>query len=204
MTDPSYIDFVRFRAQTNPCISRLSQQLRHGSRGRSRIVFLDYPHGAPCQAEPESSLITEDGFLKAIRATPPATARFIFIENISSNLITLAGTSLDIDPLFFADYVHTSFEDIEKAPPPPSLAILPSLIAKTGHVHLHYQQVVDLGSTDAFSNVSYALKTDSNSPRNVRRLAPLSGRQLALARSCCSFLIKTMNNSSICEYPSLQ
>ncbi|KAK4206030.1 hypothetical protein QBC37DRAFT_435515, partial [Rhypophila decipiens] len=45
---------------------------------------------------------------------------------------------------------------------------------------------------------SYSLKSDSNVPRNVRRLPHLSGRQLALARACCSIIVKKIKGSWIC------
>ncbi|KAM7182567.1 hypothetical protein V8F33_014213, partial [Rhypophila sp. PSN 637] len=114
------------------------------------------------------------------------------------HLISLLGEILDVDPIFFAGHVTTDFKDIEKAPAPPSLALFPSQIAERGYLHLHYQQVLDLGSADAFKFSSYSLKTESNIPRNVRRLPHLSDRQLALARACCSVLVKKVNSSWIC------
>ncbi|KAL8367189.1 hypothetical protein RB599_010272 [Gaeumannomyces hyphopodioides] len=53
-------------------------------------------------------------------------------------------------------------------------------------------KVIDLEDSATFDALPYALKTDSNPPRNVRRLPPLSGRQLALARGCCSMLLRKM------------
>ncbi|RSL75565.1 hypothetical protein CEP51_010757 [Fusarium floridanum] len=159
---------------------------------------MDYPQDGSRQSEPELLRVTEDDFVEVVSATPAATTRLLFIENINTQLISFLGEILDVDPIFFADHVNTNFEDIENAPPPPSLAMLPSIISKRGHLHLHYQQVLDLGGADIFANTKYALKTDSNIPRNIRRLAPLSGRQLALARMCCSLLVKNIGRSCIC------
>ncbi|KAF4460912.1 Zinc transport [Fusarium albosuccineum] len=198
MNDLSYADYVRLRVQSNPCIWGLSEHLKRNPRGESRINLVDYPHDGSSQSTPEPLPVTEDECVKFASDVPSNTNRLLIVENITPNLIVQIGRVLDVDPLFFADYVVTDFQDIEKQPPPPSLAILPSLISKRGHFHLHYQKVLDLGGAEPFANAAYGLKTDSNIPRNVRRLAPLSGRQLALARASCSMLIKTIESSCIC------
>jgi hypothetical protein len=56
---------------------------------------------------------------------------------------------------------------------------------------------MDLGKSENFTNAPYALQTYSNVSRKVRRLQPLSGRQLALFRACCAFLVKDMRDSRI-------
>ncbi|KAJ3542248.1 hypothetical protein NM208_g4203 [Fusarium decemcellulare] len=198
MANPSYTDFVRFRVRNNPCIWGLSQHLKKSPQSESRIIFMDYPHEGSYQSPPEPLPATEDECVKLASHVPLNTNRLLIVENITPNLIVKIGQALDVDPLFFADYIVTNLEDIEKEPPPPSLAILPSLISTTNRLHLHYQQVLDLGSAEPFADAAYGLKTDSNVPRNVRRLAPLSGRQLALARASCSMLFKTIESSSIC------
>ena len=195
----SYIDYVRLRAQSNPCINELERYLQQPATRSSNVVYTDYPTEQsspglhPIRAEP-------DKITNLIDTLPPATTRLILIEDISSQLISLVGKRLDIDPLFFADYVSTSFENIELAPPPPSLAILPSLLSQREYLHLHYQQVLDLGEAVLFKNAAYALKTDANVTRNIRRLVPLSGKQLALARATCSLFIKLLGSSSICKH----
>jgi hypothetical protein len=123
----------------------------------------------------------------------------LIVENIQHHLISLLGEILDVDPIFFAGHVTTDFKDIEEAPLPPSLALFPSRIAEKGYLHLHYQQLLDLGSADAFKSSPYSLKSDSNVPRNVRRLPYLSGRQLAFSRACCSILVKDFRDSWICK-----
>ncbi|RSM09813.1 hypothetical protein CEP52_003827 [Fusarium oligoseptatum] len=200
MSPASYQDFVKFRAQTSPCISSLSQHLNKKPLFESQIVFLDYPHDVTGKAEPDPFILAENGFVDLLATTPPATTRLLFIENISPSLIAVVGEALDVDPLFFSEYVDTSFQDIEEAPLPPSLAVLPSIISANNYIHLHWQQVVDLGKSEDFANAPYALQTHSNVPRNVRRLQPLSGRQLALSRACCAFLVKSMGDSRICLF----
>ncbi|KAH7230452.1 uncharacterized protein BKA55DRAFT_715210 [Fusarium redolens] len=143
----------------------LSQHLKKQPKSPSRIVFIDYPYNQ-VPHEPMSATAEEIGVLTT--SIPPNTARRLFIENITPSLIDQVGQSLDADPLFFADYVTTDFQDLEKQTPPPSLAILPSLISEKPFLHLHYQ------------------KTDSNVPRNV-----------PLARATCSIFFKGIGNSCI-------
>lgn len=199
MGGTTYLEFVRFRAKANPCISGLYEHLQRESRAASRVVYLDYRHNEPSQLEPEPVSAMEDDLVYLVEGVTPSTTRFLFVENITSTMVSLLGEALDIDPLFFADYVNSRFDSIRKAAAPPSYATLPSLIGKRNHIHLHHYQFVALGGSDG-SNVPYALTTGSNVPRNVRRLAPISGRQLALARACCSFIIKPVKTSQICEY----
>ncbi|KAI8650149.1 hypothetical protein NCS56_01466800 [Fusarium sp. Ph1] len=199
MGGTTYLEFVRFRAKANPCISGLYEHLQRESRAASRVVYLDYRHNEPSQLEPEPVSAMEDDLVYLVEGVTPSTTRFLFVENITSTMISQLGEALDIDPLFFADYVNSRFDSIRKAAPPPSYATLPSLIGKRNHIHLHHYQFVALGGSDG-SNVPYALTTGSNVPRNVRRLAPISGRQLALARACCSFIIKPAKTSQICLF----
>ncbi|RFN51768.1 zinc transport protein zntb [Fusarium flagelliforme] len=194
----SYKDYVELRAQSNPCINGLERYLQQRGTRASNAVYIDYPTAKRHPPELQPITVEEDKITNLIDTLPPATTRLIIVEDISPQLISLVGNALDIDPIFFADYVNTSFENIEIAPPPPSLAILPSLLSERGHLHLHYQQVLDLGIAEKFEDAAYALKTDSNITRNIRRLTPLSGKQLALARATCSLLMKKVGSSSIC------
>jgi hypothetical protein len=195
--EASYRDFVQSRCHTNPCITGLANYLIHGPGATSTIVTLDYPRSG--HSVPDPLILAEADLAQLINATPTTEGRILLVENIQPHLISLLGETLDVDPIFFAGHVTTDFRDIEKAPPPPSLALFPSQIVERGYLHLHYQQVLDLGNADEFKSSSYSLKSDSNVPRNVRRLPHLSGRQLALGRACCSILLKRFKGSWTCK-----
>ncbi|OBS17671.1 hypothetical protein FPOA_09406 [Fusarium poae] len=197
MTNQSYAEFVEHCVYRNPCISGLSQHLKKPANGSSRIIFIDFPADLANQGSMRPISATVQQCVQLTTTIPSNVTRLLFIENITPAIIKQIGPTLDIDPLFFADYIVTDFKDLEKQPPPPVLAILPSLASEKTYLHLHYQQILNLGSSELFKDSSYALKTDSNVPRNVRRLAPLSGIQLALARSSCSVFFKSTGNSSI-------
>ncbi|KAF9765486.1 hypothetical protein IL306_002224, partial [Fusarium sp. DS 682] len=127
-----------------------------------------------------------------------ALGRVVIVKNIGPELVETIGAALDIDPLFFAGHITTDFEDIEADPPPPALALLPSVLAVRGYLHLHYQQVLNLGNTSNFATSSYAFRTSAKAQRNVRRLPGLSGRQLGLARAGCSLMVKKLGHKWIC------
>lgn len=193
----SYSDLVRSQCRNNPCVTGLAEHLGRGPGTASTIVSLDFLQNG--QLAPNPLTIAEVDLAKLIHTTSTIYGRILLVENIGPQLVSLLGEILDIDPVFFAGYITTDFKDIEKAPSPPSLALFPSQIAERGYLQLHYQQVLDLGSADSFRSSSYNLKSDSNVPRNVRRLPNLSGRQLALARACCSILVKKFKGSWICK-----
>ncbi|CVL07282.1 uncharacterized protein FMAN_15370 [Fusarium mangiferae] len=195
-TKLSYIDHVRKRTQTNPCLKPLVDYLVKEPRFRSRVHILDI-HTSPSSVF-QAVEIPEEEISRICQHSPLVCTRIVLVENINSRLMSRIGEALDIDPLFFACHVITDFKDIEKAPLPPSLTTLPSIAAKKGYLNIHFQQVLDLGSSATFGNVAYSLKSDSNTPRNVRRLPSLFGRQLGLGRVCCSMLVQRLKSTSIC------
>ncbi|KAH7156085.1 hypothetical protein EDB81DRAFT_880418 [Dactylonectria macrodidyma] len=193
MATPSYQDFVSHRTRLNPCLSGLATYLSSKPRNASTTIVIDYPHDGGPPSSPIS--IAEPSYANLIDGISSAT-RFIFVEDIGPRLINLLGALLDVDPLFFANHFSTDLRNVELATPPPSAVLPPSVVSERGYLHLHYQQVVSLGPAEALKDAAYSLKSDSNIPRNIRRLPPLSGRQLALARACCSVLVKKIANGS--------
>ncbi|GKU06199.1 unnamed protein product [Fusarium langsethiae] len=196
-SDP-YLAFINHRAQYNPCIKGLDTFLQQKPVRASKILCIDYPCHGPWTSQLQVVTVQQDDLVTSLETIAPTTMRIVLIEDITPHLMSLVGSALDIDPLFFAEYVNTSFEDFEFSPPPPSIAIVPSLLSESGCLHLHYQQILDLGDAAVFSNSPYALKTVTNIKRTIRRLPPLSGKQLALARSACSLLVKKLDTASVC------
>lgn len=190
---PLYTEFTRLRSEQNPCLSGLVEHMEHVSvMAGTSITLLEYTANA--RAPSSQTQLGKNELPELFRDTRvQVVGRVLLIENIQPDIINSLGQLLDLDPIFFAEHITTDSQDIEKAPLPPSLAFCPSQIAKRDHLHIHYQQIVDLGNTTEFKNSKYLLYTDSNVPRNTRRLPHLSGRQLALARGCCSILLKRLD-----------
>ncbi|KAF5618607.1 hypothetical protein F52700_12127 [Fusarium sp. NRRL 52700] len=166
--------------------------------GKSKITYLDYTSHS---LQPRRIHVPEDKISELLKTSPSVPTRLIFVEDVSPDLIILLGEKLDIDPLFFADYIHAAFKAGKKTSPPPSLATLPSSIATRDHIHLHYHKVIALeGTDDELNEAPYDLKTSSNVPRHVRRLVTLPGRRLALVQTCCSFIIRNVGDFNICLF----
>ncbi|KAF9762319.1 hypothetical protein IL306_003466, partial [Fusarium sp. DS 682] len=118
MASPTYLDYVTARARTNPCISGLEKYFTQRAKFPSKIAYFDLT------SKPQTSpvVVEESDFANVLRPPVQRTTRLILIEDITTQLILQLGQALDIDPMFFAEYVDSSFADIEKAPLPPSLA----------------------------------------------------------------------------------
>ncbi|KAK4466235.1 hypothetical protein QBC42DRAFT_329323 [Cladorrhinum samala] len=206
----SYKDHILARSHRNPCIDGLIKHLEDArvSRAPSTIVAIDYlPHSTKPPKSPYCRTVPEAELSRVLHDTSSVNGRILLVEDIQPRLVHLLGGALGLDPLFFAGHISTDAKDVEKGPASPSLALFPSQIAERGLLHLHYQQVVDLGSADDFKDCSYNLHTNSNIPRNVRRLPHLAGRQLGLARRCISAVVKNVGDSQswtcliLCDSP---
>ena len=196
----SYRDLVAMQCRNNPCLVGLSKYLSSKTLlSRSTIFSIIYPRDGGYAAKPVGQLNLED--INGPQDIDPTIAgHILLVQDIEPDVIDALGCAFDIDPLFFASHISTDFGGIEKAPPPPSLAFPPSLLAERGYVNIHYQRVLDLGDVNLYKTSAYTLKTPSNIPRNVRRLPPIGGCQLGLARGCCSILVKNLGSTWICTY----
>jgi hypothetical protein len=197
------------RVAKNPCLQGLEHFINtQNSRRMSVIRYGDFDSNSGAL----KSIVPADPFhLSSIMNIPSdSIGRLVLVEDISATLLSELGSLLDLDPLFLAGHVSTDFGDIENVPPPPSIAMFPTQLVAQGFLHLNYHQVLDLGPSQDFENAPYAFHTDCNIPRNVRRLPKLSDRQLALARTCCSVVVKQFKESWICKmmfdnsFPSAQ
>lgn len=195
----SFADSITRRSIQNPCLVALVEHMKHAPKGDSTIQLLEY--AADGTLLPRLDQFDQRGLPRLFESPQQAIGRILLIENLRPDVISCLGEHLDVDPLFFADYITTDFQGIDKAPPPPSLAFCPSQIIERGHIHIHYQQVIDLESPGYHRNPEYGLHTEHNVPRNIRQLPSLSGRQLALSRACCSILVKRLDNTWYSESP---
>ena len=201
----TYKDFIGFRQERNPCVGGLLRFLANKRFPQSscHVHTVDFSFDRDMDRIPEVKTVSHDDFPSALTPTPPGQGRIIVIEDLHPAFLEVLGSTLDIDPLFFADYVLTSLDDVETLPAPPSVALAPSqIVSQEDWFHIHYQQIVELFDTDhSIKEFPWVFKTSSNVPRSVRRLPMLQGRQLGVVRGCCSILLKRFSQSWIGRYP---
>ena len=195
-TSQTYSDFVAFRGRQNPCLEGLSRFLEsapHRARHSCKIHTVGYGDGLSHEEE-----LSALKFSSTSLQPPPANhGRVVIVEDIHPTVLETLATALDIDPIFFADYLFTQYDDIESSPAPPSSALPPSrLLSDQSSFHVHYQQIVSLSAIGAAANdFPWTLRTVGNVERQVRRLVDLPGRQLGILRGCYSILKRTFDES---------
>lgn len=201
----TYRDFVKFRQQNNPCVAGLSQFLETKGlpKDACRIYVLDCASESTLEVKPSGFVPVHVDNLHSVLKAPSISGqgRVIIIEDLHPSTVEILGTTLDIDPIFFADHVVTKYDSIEASPAPPLVALAPSqVVSHTDRINIHFQQIVDFGGEERFRDYPWTFKTTANMPRTVRRLPPLSGRQLGITRSCHSVLVKPVGRSWISKF----
>lgn len=192
----TYRDFVAFRGRQNPCLKGLSQFLESAPRrprNSCKIHIVSYGDGLPRHEE----VLALNFSSTPLQPLPANHGRVVIIEDIHPTVLETLATALDIDPIFFADYLFTAYDDLESSPAPPSSALPPShSLSDETSFHIHYQQVVSLSVIGTAANdFPWTLRTVGNVERHVKRLVDLPGRQLGLLRGCCSVLKKAFDKS---------
>lgn len=208
----SYFDFTKWRADRNPCLQPFVEFLKNGSQDPKRgstIYSIDYAQNPSTQVEIRRTSLDE--VLQHVKpsllgttvqrlASASTLRRMVLVEDIDVSTIQTLGSRLDIDPLFFAHYIFTELQDITSSPPPPALVSLPSTFMDKSSIHLHYQQILDLGQADPEAVGTYKFQTQGNVKRSVRCTPSISRMQPAILRGCCSAFLKHLDNGWICSF----
>ncbi|KAI5921096.1 hypothetical protein F4810DRAFT_702558 [Camillea tinctor] len=197
----SYQDYISQLATRNPCLAALSSFMHgniHLSRCKSTISIIEID--AHWKGSVHEATNIQDVALKLSslqqRPRPDAGGMILIVEDPGAAEIETLGSLLDIDPIFFCGHITSSYQDVERNPSAPLLGLLPSRLISKDYVNIHYQRVLDLGLESDFHHSPYKMTIPGNNPRTIRRLPPLSGRQLGLARTCCSVLVKEFPNGA--------
>jgi hypothetical protein len=204
--NPSYREYVEAQVHRNPSLRGLAGFLSSPYQSLDDILVscLDFTLGQDIKMT-ERRMPLEECLSELTDAMEMPSKihirRILLLEDVNPYSVEKLGTLLDINPLDLATYVSTSFTGIDTAPPPPAMAMFPSRWATGDSLHLHYQRVIQLPLASDNPHHPYEFKSSGNVPRSVRHLTPLSGVQPGLIRSCCSILLKILNNQSwICKF----
>ena len=193
---------VRTEATTNPGLQPLLHFLgrqhtpsnfRHGSRLGyiEHLKDTDQPRHNPNLGKLADILTNIQAI--AQNETRAVTGCTIIIEDIQPDQVEELGGYLNIDPEFFANNIGTNYRELEQHTVPVWAIALPSECATKESVHIHFQRIVELQKSSR-SSTCKILNYFTNSERAVKRLPPLNGVDIALARTCSSVLRKRFDS----------
>ncbi len=184
---PSYVDFVSARSNRNPCLQALSHFLTSTFTTRkSHVICLEM--GAKDGVVRETTPDFQDlaNMLSETTNLQGPIGRILFLQDLNRDLVELLGSSLGIDPMFFATHVYGPYN--HGSSPKPSWAKLPSKVRKQNFLNLQYQRVIEF---DGNPGPVGRLIQSGNVPRKVAILPPTKNKYLGLTLYSCSALLHT-------------
>lgn len=149
----AYQDYIRGLCLRNPSLSTLAAVLSDPNAPRSvcRSVAIDFRAGSTSpniRAIPDVSCLrtvlnraTDDGIEKPDGGSNQLQGRILLIEDLTTELITILGTELEVDPLFLATHLHTVHRTGMRHQTPDD-ATLPSRLHQSDYVNISYHQPV--------------------------------------------------------------
>ena len=203
-----YAERVKQAKVRNPCLSDLHEFLHRSapSTDRTRIVSLDFladttspkiceiPRDRLSETLDEASENVSD-FAGTLAHYSQLLGRALIIEFISKELIEELGNRFDIEPWFFASYIHQAWRNTKTQST--QQCTLPSREKKQTFLSLHYHRTLSFGALDA----EYVqLRRQSQYERKVFVVPATGEERIGLAQHCCSVLmVERPNQSWICE-----
>lgn len=189
----SYREYVEAQVQLNPCFLGLKDFLKTakgGQKTKSGIYRLEYLRDGTQTCKEEDRKL--EGIVSAIATEGQSSdiqvlGRILFIEDIEPQAVELLGSAFDVNPLFFATYLDTTYERLEKRAPPPTVTIIPSRLTRNDAFHIHWQRGLSLGEGKSLTR---KLKAECSVLRAIKPIPPLNGVNIGLARTCCSIWLK--------------
>jgi hypothetical protein len=167
----SYQQFVAAQCKWNPCLQNLSDFLA-GSRFHqkpSRIACLEFsseeyhPRHQPLDLSSLATIL-QDPYAKS----GSLLGRILIVEDLTKDVIEMIGSSLEVDPLFFAAFLHNA--RVELTTRKSAVSILPSKARDLDFVTIKYLRALDFGMTSSPGK----LLSDANVRRKVS-IRPLNG-----------------------------
>jgi hypothetical protein len=138
----------------------------------------DEPH--QCNDDKESQNTYRDN---ASSAQEHLQGRIIIIEDLNKEIIELLGTSLDIDPLFFAGHLHKPWNDREAQIP--HRCTLPSQAQRRDFINVHHHRIVDFN--EIMLPAKHFLRC-MNIDRKVVICPIARGQRIGIVQQCTSVL----------------
>ena len=192
-----YRDCVNAQKSRNPCLTGLSEYLTCPTPSKKcRIVALTFSHGVElptCTELAASDLKTRlQCNVQDFESSDSVHLGHLWlIEDISPELIEDLGSKLDIDPWFFASYVHRSWRSTRFTTP--QNCCLPSRERSQNFLPIYYHKCLSLTGVEPQRN---GFLRNINQYRKVA-LIQSTGRRVGLAQHDCAVFLKKTESSWI-------
>ena len=181
----SYQSRVAAQSLRNPCLQNLSTFLSDEILDPTacRTVCLEFSSTSASPRRENLDLNNLTSLLNDnVQCRDDIQGRLLLIEDLCKDVIEMLGSTLEIDPFFFASHLDIPQPDI--AMTRPYTATLPSVSRSQKFLSLHYHRVLAL----EHKAVKDKLFRDMNVPRKLKILPSIQGLDVGLARHCCSIL----------------
>ena len=194
---PLYSEYVKALCPRNPCLLNLYNFLsyprarQHGSRAAALDFRAGLEHPVtrsitdidllPAELHNKASTISEEGKYAL-------QGRILIIEDLTKDVVELLGSTLEIDPLFFAMHLHTNHRTGMRQQTPDE-ATLPSRLINQNYMNFSYHRSITCESVEPFGG---RLLRDTSIDR---KLVFLRSTTIGLAQHCASVIKIQLNNS---------
>lgn len=209
----TYKHFVEAQRVRNPCLLNICTFFSNPKpeERRPRIASLDFFDGEaiPRQQQVDAASLPdllvgfheiEDSDVYSIcsdKKTPVGQSpsfRLLIVEDLSKEVVETLGSSLNIDPLFFALHIHSPKKTLDTQTP--DLATLPSRTRPRKYINIQYHRTVVFENAVPPANMLFR---DANLDRKVIVLPWAGTKRIGLAQHCVSVLHTKENDCDIGE-----
>jgi hypothetical protein len=189
----SYQRHVAAQCRRMPCLQNLSDFLSDNSSPPkpTRIACLEFSsaHGELRRSTLDTSelaVLLQDPYTK----TGDLLGRILVVEDLDKDIIEIIGSSLEVDPLFFASHLHASRAEVTAVNPFP-----PSKVIGHDFIHARYHRALTFGK----SGVPRKLILDAAVRRKVSVL-PTNDACVGFVQGFISSLVRLAEgNLWLCE-----
>ncbi|OKL56432.1 hypothetical protein UA08_08184 [Talaromyces atroroseus] len=190
-----YESYVAAQSQNNPCFANIQRFLAESTpeRDTCRIASFDFVCNDAGSADLRYCLLQPEDLVSAVCPLEDGLkGRILVVEDLSRDVVNTLGSTLEIDPLFFALHIHAPYRAISAQTP--NLAMLPSRIRRQNYVSVQYHRPLELPPQ---FGPERKLVRATNVCRKVAVLPPTRNTCIGLVQHCCSiyFCEKTENRA---------
>jgi hypothetical protein len=188
-----YSDHVAAQSRRNPCLRNLYHFLDKGNtRNECRIAGLEFHSIDEAPRQLDLDFDSLKCLLRGLNTDVNHVAgRLLIVEDLTKDIIEVLGSSLDIDPLFFASHIYGINVGVRSSKP--YIATLPSKARSQNFLSLQYHRIREFGGCPRAPGKVWR---DSNVPRKMVISTLLNDAYIGLEEHCCSTLLTSTKGNS--------